>query len=256
MIKILLVLFRFPILIVHMIIGLTILLFFPRDSSNLKPIHHKISFLWMKGLVYIFGINIIIKGNIDYKAHAYVSNHISFFDIIVLNSMIPSNFVAKSEIKKWPVIGHLSSKTGTIFIRRGDHDDIDRVVSMMRQYILKNKSIIFFPEGRIGNGIKISKFHSKLFNCIENTTNNIQPIFIRYPLSYPNNIKSDSSICWSDKSQTLFKISMRCLSRYSTNVIVSFRKPIHAKGLDSYTLAKETNNSVLECEDELKVVSD
>ena len=158
--------------------------------------------------------------------------------------MIPSNFVAKSEIKKWPVIGHLSSKTGTIFIRRGDHDDIDRVVSMMRQYILKNKSIIFFPEGRIGNGIKISKFHSKLFNCI------------RYPLSYPNNIKSDSSICWSDKSQTLFKISMRCLSRYSTNVIVSFRKPIHAKGLDSYTLAKETNNSVLECEDELKVVSD
>ena len=46
------------------------------------------------------------------------------------------------------------------------------------------------------------------------------------------------------------------MSRYSTNVIVSFRKPIQAKGLDSYTLAKETNNAVLDSEDELKAMSD
>ena len=120
----------------------------------------------MKILIFLFGLKIIIKGKISKESNAFVSNHISFLDIIVLNSLIPSNFIAKSEIKNWPVIGHLSSKTGTIFIRRGDKNDIDNVVDIMKDYINRNKKVIFFPEGRIGNGVDIKKFHSKLFNCI------------------------------------------------------------------------------------------
>ena len=244
--KILFLSFRFPLIIGHILVGLIILIFFPKTASKLKPIHHAISLYWMKILVFLFGLKIILKGQISKESNAFVSNHISFLDIIVLNSLIPSNFIAKSEIKNWPVIGHLSSKTGTIFIKRGDTNDINHVVGVMKDYINKNKKIIFFPEGRIGNGVNIKKFHSKLFNCISGSNSIVQPVFIRYPLDYPNNIKSDDTVCWADKTQTLIKISLRCLGRSSTNVMVHFEKPISTTNLDSYELAKKSANSVLE----------
>ena len=243
--KIIFLAIRFPLLILHILAGLLILIFYPKSNTSLKPLHHKISQNWMKILIMLFGLKIIAKGSISTKARAFVSNHISFLDIIVLNSIIPSNFVAKSEIKSWPVIGHLAGKTGTIFIKRGDTEDNDTVINTMREYIKKNKNIIFFPEGRIGDGVKVKKFHSKLFNSISNTKSNLQSIFIRYPLDYPNDMNSDSSVCWADKTQTLLKISLRCLGRRRTNVLLYFGEVIDTSNTDAYDLAKKSASSVM-----------
>ena len=104
--------------------------------------------------------------------------------------------------------------------------------------------IIFFPEGRIGNGVKIKKFHSKLFNSIAHTKSNLQSIFIRYPVDYPSDKSSDDSVCWADKSQTLLKISLRCLSRKNTIVVLCFGEVINTSMSDAYELAKKSTNSV------------
>tara|TARA_B100000902_G_C27284449_1_gene903647 strand:- start:1482 stop:2099 length:618 start_codon:yes stop_codon:yes gene_type:complete len=191
----------------------------------------------MKILVRLFGLKIIKYGEIDLSAKSYISNHVSFFDIIVLNSLIPSNFIAKSEIKSWPVIGHLSEKTGTIFIKRGDSNDNENVINIVRKYISLNKKVFIFPEGRIGDGKNIKKFHSKMFNSISDTEDYTQPVLIRYPLNYPMNIESDDSICWSDKSQTLLNISLKCMCKRSTSVIVCFEDSIKCNK-PAYDLAK------------------
>ena len=242
--KIIFLSIRLPLIFLHILAGLIILVFFPKSIINLRPIHHHISQSWMKVLIFLFGLKIISKGSISTKAKAFVSNHISFLDIIVLNSIVPSNFIAKSEIKKWPIIGHLAGKTGTIFINRGDSDDNDNVIKLMKYYLNKDKNIIFFPEGRIGNGVKIKKFHSKLFNSVALTKSNLQPIFIRYPVDYPSNKSSDDSVCWADKSQTLLKISLRCLSRKNTIVLIYFSEVIDTSMSDAYELAKKSANSV------------
>ena len=242
--KIIFLSIRLPLIFLHILAGLIILIFFPKSIINLRPIHHKISQYWMKVLIFLFGLKIISKGSISRKAKAFVSNHISFLDIIVLNSIVASNFIAKSEIKKWPIIGHLAGKTGTIFINRGDSDDNDNVIKLMKYYLNKDKNIIFFPEGRIGNGVKIKKFHSKLFNSVAHTKSNLQPIFIRYPVDYPSNKSSDDSVCWADKSQTLLKISLRCLSRKNTIVLIYFSEVIDTSMSDAYELAKKSANSV------------
>jgi 1-acyl-sn-glycerol-3-phosphate acyltransferase len=242
--KIIFLSIRLPLIFLHILAGLIILVFFPKSIINLRPIHHHISQSWMKVLIFLFGLKIISKGSISTKAKAFVSNHISFLDIIVLNSIVPSNFIAKSEIKKWPIIGHLAGKTGTIFINRGDSDDNDNVIKLMKYYLNKDKNIIFFPEGRIGNGVKIKKFHSKLFNSVAHTKSNLQPIFIRYPVDYPSNKSSDDSVCWADKSQTLLKISLRCLSRKNTIVLIYFSEVLDTSMSDAYELAKKSANSV------------
>ena len=63
-------------------------------------------------VVKIIGIKVIIEGKPDYTADLYVSNHVTYLDIIILNRILPVNFIAKKDIASWPVIGYLASKTG------------------------------------------------------------------------------------------------------------------------------------------------
>jgi len=52
-----------------------------------------------------------------------VANHISFLDIFVINAWAPAAFVAKEEVKQWPLVGWLSRRTDTIFLQRGSRQE-------------------------------------------------------------------------------------------------------------------------------------
>jgi 1-acyl-sn-glycerol-3-phosphate acyltransferase len=47
-----------------------------------------------------------------------VCNHLSYLDILVLASLAPCVFVAKSEVKLWPVFGWFARLAGTVFVHR------------------------------------------------------------------------------------------------------------------------------------------
>ena len=79
-----LILIRFPLIVLHITIGLVILIFFPKENLKLRPVHHKISQVWMKVLSFLFGFNIIKMGNLDHSVNTLISNHVTLFDIIIL----------------------------------------------------------------------------------------------------------------------------------------------------------------------------
>tara|TARA_Y100000816_G_C25890235_1_gene464457 strand:+ start:131 stop:763 length:633 start_codon:yes stop_codon:yes gene_type:complete len=202
----------------------------------------------MRILLWLFGLKIKKIGNIDMESSMFVSNHISFIDIIVINSIMDMKFIAKSEIQKWPVIGRLAEKSGTIFIKRGDLGDNSKVIDKIKSYINNKKKVVLFPEGRIGDGITIRKFHSKLFNSISNSELYLQPFYILYPKMFPKDLSNDLSLCWADKRQSLSKISLRCLGRYSTTVILCFKDAIKCNK-PAYELAKLTYDEVISCDE-------
>ena len=47
-----------------------------------------------------------------------IANHVSWLDIYAINAVLPVRFVAKAEVRRWPVIGWFSEKAGTLFIER------------------------------------------------------------------------------------------------------------------------------------------
>lgn len=239
----LLILLRFPFLIIHVLLGMIILLFFP-NKLKLKKLHFSIVVIWMKILTLIFGLKIIIKGKKNELANSYASNHVSFLDIMVLNSILPVCFIAKSEIENWPIVGYLTSKSGNLFIKRGHKESSDKMIDSVKEYLINGYKIIFFPEGRIGDGVSIKKFHSKLLRSIAKSDFYIQPVSIRYPKKYPQNIDSDNVLTNPDDSRTLFNTSISCLGRLSTIVVVSFGKNINTKDLDASDIAKLTEDSV------------
>ena len=84
------------------------------------------------GLTKIFGIK-LISLEIKKKKVLFISNHISYLDIIILGSAIDAIFVAKSEIKNWPIINKLCFLGKTIFVERENLKSIKKC----KQKILK-----------------------------------------------------------------------------------------------------------------------
>jgi len=234
---IILLIIRLPILVLLILFGLIVIIFFPKNIHSFKSIHFKIMMVWMDFLAKLLGIKTIIQGEVDNSAHLYVSNHVTYLDIIVINRLIPVNFIAKDEISNWPIIGSLASKTGTLFIKRGNNIESDKMIDEMQVRFSLNNKVIFFPEGKIGNGKIIKKFHSKLFKSIENKNISIQPFAIRYPKDFPIDTNYSEKISIKSEKGMMLSLYLDFMMKPKSYVILDFIDKVDAQDIDSESLS-------------------
>ena len=110
----------------------------------------------------------------------FVANHVSWADIHALNSLISLRFIAKLEIKKWPIFGYLVKKSGTIFIDRTTRKDAARIVSIATEALKIGDNIGFFPEGATTDGTHLLPFKSSILQAAISANAMIWPVAIRY----------------------------------------------------------------------------
>lgn len=248
---ILLLILRLPVLILHILIGLFTIIFFPKETRYFKHIHYSIMMLWMRFLSFILGIKVDIRGTPDLSADLYVSNHVTYLDIIIINKLLPVNFIAKEAISSWPIIGVLASKTGTLFIKRGDNVESTKMIHEMEErFKIKNK-IVFFPEGKIGNGIRVKKFHYKLFKSIENKDLSIQPIAIRYPRDYPQDNNYSEIISNKSEKGEMISLYLKFLMRRKSHVILLFLDKVSTRDCENETVTNVLADKINDALDNL-----
>ncbi|MDB5729697.1 MAG: 1-acyl-sn-glycerol-3-phosphate acyltransferase [Noviherbaspirillum sp.] len=109
-----------------------------------------------------------------------VANHISWLDIFVINSLHSCRFVAKSDIRDWPLIGWLCDKAGTIFISRGRVRDVRRIYQGLVASLHAGEHVAFFPEGTTAAQGTLLPFHANLFEAAIEAEAAIQPYALRY----------------------------------------------------------------------------
>jgi len=92
-----------------------------------------------------------------------VCNHLSYIDILVLASAQPVIFVAKHEIRYWPVFGRLARCAGTLFVRRDRKSDVAKFDDAFAAVVGEGVVLGLFPEGTSSNGRQVLPFYSSLF---------------------------------------------------------------------------------------------
>ena len=141
---------------------------------------YKIFFL---GLRKIFGLKINLSGSPKMKKVLFISNHISYLDILILGSLINAVFVAKADIKKWPIINKLCFIGKTIFIERENTRSVGKQMRLIEKNMKDGMNVILFPEGTSSDGSKVLNFKSSLFKLIDSeklSNFSVQPISITY----------------------------------------------------------------------------
>ncbi|MCK5384093.1 MAG: 1-acyl-sn-glycerol-3-phosphate acyltransferase [Alphaproteobacteria bacterium] len=134
---------------------------------------------WHKMLCAIFRIKIKCTGRpYTDEQTIYVSNHMSYLDILVLGTALRASFVSKKDVASWPILGFLSRLQQTAFISRS-HVDARKEKNALDAMLTEEKSLIIFPEGTSTDGKTVIPFKSSLFSiAFRKKENNIkiQPI--------------------------------------------------------------------------------
>jgi 1-acyl-sn-glycerol-3-phosphate acyltransferase len=136
---------------------------------------------WSRQLLGICGVSVEQNGACQALDHAMVvSNHVSWLDIFVINALHPCHFVAKSEIRDWPVLGWLADKGGTVFIARGNRRELRHIFKGMVATLQSGQRVAFFPEGTTAPPGTVLPFHANLFEAAVDAGVPVQPFALRY----------------------------------------------------------------------------
>ncbi len=118
--------------------------------------------------LFIFRIKVTIKGTPpEQKNVIFVGNHLSYIDIPVLGGHLLANFIAKADVRKWPIFGTLASISRTIYIER-DRNAAVKCIQDIEKSLSESRSLILFPEGTSTQGINVLPFKSSIFELFLN----------------------------------------------------------------------------------------
>lgn len=135
---------------------------------------------WSRKLVNRLGVTLEVRGTPHPSAKLVVGNHVSWLDIIAINSVMPSRFVSKAEVASWPIVGRLVTAAGTLYLVRERRRDAMRVLGLMAQALRDGDTVAVFPEGTTGPGGHIMPFHANLLQAAIDAPAPVQPVVIAY----------------------------------------------------------------------------
>lgn len=176
---------RLPLLLLHMGIGLplTVLMINPLTARMRlagERVDHRAIRFWQGTLLRIFGFRVRQFGQPMSGGVLFVANHVSWLDICMLHSRHVVGFVAKAEISRWPLIGWLASRAGTVYHHRGSNESLHGVMHQMVQRLQSGHPVGVFPEGRTTDGLAVHTFHARIFQPAVAAQVPVQPVALRY----------------------------------------------------------------------------
>ncbi|WP_087686460.1 1-acyl-sn-glycerol-3-phosphate acyltransferase [Pandoraea sp. PE-S2R-1] len=158
---------------------LTALMLFPFLSEAGR--HRRIR-AWSQKLLRLCGMQLEVeqRGPLPESGVMLLCNHVSWIDIFAINAWQPVRFVAKAEIRHWPLVGWLCVQTRTIFLQRERRADARRIMHYLSECLRDDDIITVFPEGTTTDGRSLLPFHANLLQAPVSTGKPVQPLCLFY----------------------------------------------------------------------------
>jgi 1-acyl-sn-glycerol-3-phosphate acyltransferase len=212
----------------HILSGLlTVVWVFPRLSEAQKE--ERIQ-LWARAMLAHLAIKLIVIGEPPKNGPLLLAaNHISWLDIVVMHATRHVRFVAKADVRHWPLIGILASAAGTLFIERESRRDAMRVVHHMAESLKAGDILAIFPEGTTSNGVDLLPFHANLFQAAIAAQAPVLPVALRFADTATGELSLAPCYIGDD---TLMGSLWRTLCTPGIAAVVTFGEPQTAMGRD------------------------
>lgn len=214
-----------------------------RLAKTLPGRYHK----WLRNA---FGIRVHVEGTPDLSAALVVANHVSWLDILVISSLRPLIFVAKKDVRSWPVIGYLAHLQGCLFVDRERRTHSAHTRSNMQEALQDQRTVVLFAEGTTSDGWRVYPFKTALIGALENTRHQhtLQPLALRYTHKdgLPLGRLDMPDVAWYGDME-LGPHLWALLRTTSLDVKVTWCSPLHAdKEVGRKELARAAENAVRE----------
>ena len=121
---------------------------------------------WHRIMCRVIGLRVRVDGSLSrQRPLLLVANHVSWKDILVLGSLADVVFIAKSEVRGWPVLGWLARLQRTVFVQRDVRRTTGAQISDVSARLVSGEVVVLFAEGTTSDGNRVMPFNSSLFGA-------------------------------------------------------------------------------------------
>jgi lyso-ornithine lipid O-acyltransferase len=187
------------------------------------------------------------------RAVLFVSNHVSWVDVVVIGSIQPVAFIAKSEVRQWPLVGITAKMQRTVFVDRRRRHQAAEAVDEIVERLASGTSVVLFAEGTSSDGNRVLPFRSALVGAIRQAAAAgganaipIQPMSICYTGLHgiPMGRQHRPLVAWYGDLDFMPHIKA-FIARGAVDAVVSYGAPVAADGdADRKAMAKTLEGAV------------
>ena len=226
-------------LLLHVISGLAQSAIYPHLD---QPAQRRMAQNWSKRLLSVLSIRLHYCGvppPPEAQRVMLAANHVSWLDVYSLITVCPARFVAKAEIRSWPLLGWLSRNAGTLFIERTKRRDTARINEHIGNALTMGDRVTVFPEGTTSDGTMLRHFHASLLQPAVTVAATLYPVAIRY---------TDTAGKMSESAPyagiSMLESLQRVLAEPWIDVELIFTAPINSSGKNRRELAREAEHAI------------
>ena len=170
------------------------------------------------------GVRVSVAGPVPSGAAVLACNHLGYLDPLVLAALLPLAAIAKSELAGWFFLGRVSTRVGTLFVRRSSLHDRAMVLRRALRRLAAGVPVLNFPEGTTTDGSgPLLPFHRGLFGIARRAGVPVVPVALRL---------QPEDAAWVGGAAFLPHY-WRMTSRPSLRALVRFGEPLDSRGFPS-----------------------
>jgi 1-acyl-sn-glycerol-3-phosphate acyltransferase len=208
---------------------------------------------YYRALCAVLRIRIRVVGEpVRDRAVLFVSNHVSWADILVIGSITPIAFVSKSEIADWPVVGTAARSQRSVFVDRSRRHRTGDAIAEIVKRLASGTSVVLFAEGTSSDGNRVLPFRSALVGAVKEAGARaergilIQPMSIGYTGLHgiPMGRQHRPLVAWYGDLDFMPHIKA-FIARGAVDAVVSYGEPVAADGTaDRKAMTKSLEGAV------------
>lgn len=150
---------------------------------------------WGRALTRLLGVRLEVRGRAPEPPFLLVANHLSYVDIWVLQAVAGGCFVAKADLRDWPLFGHVVKVSGAVLIDRGSKRDLLRVSEVIERRLAAGLGVVLFVEGTTGRGDALLPFKPSLLAAATRSGRPVHFATVTYRTP-PGTPPPAESVCW------------------------------------------------------------
>jgi lyso-ornithine lipid O-acyltransferase len=151
-------------------------------------VHKSLPRFWHRIIAKLLGLRVQVIGELSAERPLLIAaNHSSWADIVVLSTVAEVSFIAKSEVKSWPLFGLFAVLQRSVFVERDRKQTTGHQADTIAGRLAKGDAMVLFAEGTTSDGNRVLPFKSALFGAAQVALRDteahrvlIQPVSVTY----------------------------------------------------------------------------